>query len=75
MSGHLITDADLSAASEALAVLTDIAPTQAADGDLQAAADYASRTRNHDAQKTIRGILAAQRVIRIMIDHKARKRG
>ena len=75
MSGHLITDADLSAAAEALAVLTDIAPTQAAAGDLQGAADYASRTRNHDAQKTIRGILAAQRVIRIMIDHKARKRG
>jgi hypothetical protein len=75
MSGHLITDADLSAAAEALAVLTDIAPTQAAAGDLQAAADYASRVRGKNAADTIKGILAAQRVIRIMIDHKARKRG
>lgn len=72
MSG-LITDADLSSAAEALAVLTDIAPTQAAAGDLQAAADYASRTRNHDAQKTIRGILAAQRIVKTIQDHRAKR--
>jgi hypothetical protein len=75
MSGHIITDADLSAAADALAVLIDIAPTQAAAGDLQGAADYASRVRGKNAADTIKGILAAQRVIRIMIDHKARKRG
>lgn len=74
MSAPIITDAELQSAADALAVLCDVAPTQAAAGDLQAAADYASRTRNHDAQKTIRGILAAQRVVNAAIAYRAGKR-
>lgn len=73
MSAPLITDAELQAAADALAVLCDIAPTQAKDGDLQGAADYASRTRNHDAQKTIRGIMAAQRIVKTIQDHRAKR--
>jgi hypothetical protein len=74
MSGHIITDADLSAAADALAVLTDIAPTQAAAGDLQAAADYASRVRARDAATTIKGVMAAQRIVKTIQDHRAGKK-
>lgn len=73
MSAPLITDAELQSASDALAVLVDIAPTFAAAGNLQGAADYASRVRARDAATTIKGVMAAQRIVKTIQDHRAKR--